>query len=148
MSRDPKQACVECHFFVKETRTEDGRVLKFVVSPNERELCRSGDYSWQMDHYSIACEFGVWDQGVGFGQSTKDELVVKTNRRDFCFFWQHHPGMLLPAAKVLQQRESENRKASHDRRLTILGLWIAAFALLADVAMRFFEKLGWLSAAK
>jgi hypothetical protein len=130
MSREPKQACVGCHFFIKQTPA-----FTFAVEPSERELCRSEDYSWQKGHYNIACEFGVWDEGVGFGQSTKHELVVETNRRDFCFFRKHQPGMNLPAAKVLQERESEDRRASRDRRLTIIGLWIAACALLANVAL-------------
>lgn len=32
------QGCVDCHFFVKHHRGEDGRELTFEVSPEEREL--------------------------------------------------------------------------------------------------------------
>jgi len=47
--------------------------------------------------------------------------------------------MLFPAAKVLQQREAAAREAHQDRRLTIVGLWIAAVALAANVFLKLFE---------
>jgi hypothetical protein len=40
--------------------------------------------------------------------------------------------MLLPAAQVLQEREARDLDAQ-DRRLTLLGLWIAALALLGQL---------------
>lgn len=137
----PQQACVNCHFFVKEARTlPNTPVLE--ITPAERDLARGGDYSWLKEHFAICCHFGVWDEGHNFDRSKRQQILVETDRRNFCFFWKHRPGMLLPAAKILQEREAQAREAARDRRLTIVGLWIAAMALLANVLMRSAERLG------
>lgn len=129
-----KQTCVDCHFFVKESRSTGPAT--FVVTSADRELSRKGDYSWHKEYYAIACHLGVWDEGVsGYDSSRRHEIVAETERRNFCFFWPHRPGMLLPAAKVLQEREAATREASRDRKLTIIGLWIAAIALLAQLIL-------------
>lgn len=46
--------------------------------------------------------------------------------------------MFIPAAMTLQKREAENQDASQDRRFTVIGLWIAAIALGADVLLNLF----------
>lgn len=126
------QHCVDCHFFVKEAR--DPRVANVsVVSREERVQARAGDYSWHKEHYAIACNMKVWDEGYNFDGSQKHAMLTAQDRRNFCFFWEHHPGMLLPAAQVLQEREAREREARRDRRLTICGLWIAALALLGQL---------------
>jgi hypothetical protein len=55
--------------------------------------------------------------------------------------------MLLPAAKILQQREAEAQEARGDRRRTIYGLWIAATAILvnvlANIWLRLAERFSW-----
>src|SRR5207244_9177831 len=53
----------------------------------------------------------------------------------------YRQGMMIPAAKALQEREAQARDASRDRRLTIAGLWIAALALLANVGLKLVEQL-------
>lgn len=141
MHAKPKQACVNCHFFVKEARGLRNGPVTLEVTETDRELCRAGDYSWHKDHYAIACHFAVWDEGHNFDMSRRHEVVVETDRQNFCFFWKHRPGMLLPAARVLQEREAQARDASRDRRLTIVGLFIAAIALLVDVLLRTAQNL-------
>ena len=135
-----KKSCVNCHFFVKNLR-DNNRELTFDVSANERDLCRKNNFSWQKEE-SLACHLSVWDEGYRLNQS-KYDLIVQQNRSNYCFFWKYRPGMLQPAAETLQKREMEIREASKDRRLTIIGLWIAALALLISVVLQILEVLHW-----
>ncbi len=147
MSSFTKQTCVNCHFFVKEARALRSGPATLEITEEERKNARAGDYSWHKEHYAIACNFGVWDEGHNFDRSRKHEILTQTDRCGFCFFWKHRPSMLLPAAKILQQREAEAREAKGDRRRTIYGLWIAAIALLVNVLvnvwLRIAERFSW-----
>ena len=118
MRRSRREHCVDCHFFVKEVRELPVPAI-LEVTPQERTLTRAGDYSWHKVHYAIACNMKVRDEGHNFDSSPKHAALTVTNRRDFCFFWPHRPGMLLPAAQVLQEREVRDRDARRDRRLTL-----------------------------
>ena len=133
-----KQICADCHFFSKRYPTAEGGLL-LDISPDEREKSRQGDFSWKEDKYSLECNYSVWDEGYDFQSSQLKEVISETNRRNFCFFWKHHPGMLFPAARTLQEREAEESKRSRERKLTIVGLWIAAIALLANMFLKVFE---------
>ena len=129
-----RQACVDCHFFVREFRdrgTGVGHSLE--IGRDQRDSSRHDDYSWHRAEDTLKCEFGVWDEGFEPDPSHRHERVVNADRSDFCFFWPWHPGMLLPAARVLQQRAAANREASRDRRLTVWGLWVAVAALVANI---------------
>ena len=121
-----KQACVDCHFLMKQSNP-----AKFHVSVQDRTSLRQGEYSWAAN-WSLGCYMGVWDEGYGSPESSRLQTIVETERRGFCFFWQFRPGMFFPAGEVLQKRESESAEAKRDRRLTIIGLWIAALALVAE----------------
>lgn len=140
----PKQACVNCHFFSREVHAGE-RPVTFEIVERDRQLCRIKDYSWQQDHTSLKCDFGVRDEGHNFDRVKKHETIVWTNRRGFCFFRRWHPGMLLPAARHLSELELTAGNAARDRRLTISGLWIAALALMTDVILR---SLKWLRNGK
>jgi hypothetical protein len=91
------------------------------------------DFSWVADAEALECAFLVW--GVGFGTAPEDfyQTIVATDRKGFCFFYPFHPGMLLPAAKILQQRAAEAEEADKGRRLTRTSLLIAGIALGANV---------------
>ena len=82
------------------------------------------------------CAYGVWDQGYNFDMSKIQDELVEKDRKNFCFFWKYRPGMFLPAAKILQEREAQARDSSKDRKLTIWGLWIAATALGVNVYLQ------------
>ncbi|MCI0726404.1 MAG: hypothetical protein L0332_06735 [Chloroflexi bacterium] len=131
-----KQVCVNCHFFVKRAFTDDGRVLEFLISEDEREaILKHRDYS-KLTNRSLACYHGVWDQGLNFEEEQGHQIIALQPRKGFCFFWKYRPGMLLKAASTLQQREDEQRAASRDRRLTLLGLWLAVIALVVDALLQ------------
>lgn len=137
-----KQTCSDCHFFIKEARdvpTPQPVVLD--VSAEERALAKTGNFSWAMEYHALACHFGVWDEGYNFDRSSRRKVIAETDRRDFCFFWRHRPGMLIPAARILQERNAQDRDAAKDRHLTIFGLWIAAAALVVNAAIRILERL-------
>lgn len=83
----------------------------------------------------MACHFGVWDEGYNFDRSTRHNILVETERSDFCFWWPFRPGMLFPAAMTMQERKANLVESAHDRKLTSWGLWIAAIALIANLAV-------------
>jgi hypothetical protein len=139
---EAKQRCVDCHFFVWSTRDPgDGRELVSEVGAERRELARKDDFSWQRPDMALECHFGVWDQGFQLSRDYLHEVLVKTDRTDNCFYWKWRPNMLLPAARILQEREAANREASRDRRNTVIGLWIAAIALVANLVVTLVSKL-------
>jgi hypothetical protein len=132
----PTNACVGCHFFIRERRIQghDEPMTNHVSSP-ERVKARNGDYSWIPPDASLACSRGVWDEGYNFDRAKRHEIIVEMERKDFCFFLEFHPGMLLPAGAELQKRREELREAGRDRRLSLLGLWIAASALAVNAVL-------------
>lgn len=135
----PHQHCVDCEFFAEiQGPLSDKTVLE--ISEKEREASRKNDYTWVLPGSVLACERGVW-HGGNIDKGKHHREIVEVNRRGFCFWWKNRPGMLTPAAEILQKREEDERHASRDRRLTIVGLWIAALALLANVCLTLAGKL-------
>lgn len=132
----PRQACVDCHFFVSQFRNRSDTPLTDVVNETNRESSRGNDFSWCPAQLSLMCHLMVWDQGVRFDLARRYEVIVETERSDSCFFFRWRQGMLLPAARLLQEREAALREASRDRRLTLVGLWIAAIALIVGVILQ------------
>jgi hypothetical protein len=137
----PKQTCADCHFFLKEVR-DIARSHTLAVHDRERSLAKAHDFSWVGEKYTLSCSFGVWDEGFDFDPRQRGELLVETDRRGFCFFWKYRRGMFTPAAKLLQEREAGYTEARKERRLTLWGLWIAAFALAANAWLTVAEHLG------
>jgi hypothetical protein len=140
-----RQTCLQCHFFVKEARLPEipGGVATFVVDAVERAKAARADYSWKADQYALACDFKVWDEGANFDAAQRHTLITQANRRGFCFFWRHHRGMLLPAARELQKRDEQIAKTRVDRRFSAYGLWLTALGLLLNVLARILENRHW-----
>ena len=86
---------------------------------------------------SLCCHFGVWDEGVKkLDNKERYETIVKKNRKNFCFFWEYRHGMLFQAAETLQKREEDRWVRRKERIIAIIGLWIAAIGLLANVIIK------------
>ena len=137
-----KQYCVDCHFFVKKESEHGSRLEASEINAPERETLRQGNDPWKTRDCDLSCSFGVWDEGpnfFGFPTDARHQTIVEKDRGDSCFWWPYNPAMLLPATKILQEREAKNREAEHDRILTRKALWIAAIALVANVAMKVYE---------
>jgi hypothetical protein len=134
-----KQYCVDCHFFVEELPTQSGQPFTCEIHTSDRKEVRNNDFSWKSSESRLACSFDVWKDNYHSEGTDRQKQIVETNRRDFCFWWPYHPGMLIPAAKILQERKSKERESSRGSRLTIWGLWIASLALIANI---------WLTIAK
>jgi hypothetical protein len=136
-----KQACIDCHFLMKQSFG-----VKLGVSTQDRAALRGGDCALG-DAWSLGCYMGVWDEGYGSAKRDRFQIVAATDRHRYCFFWPFRAGMFFTAGQVLQERESENAEAKRDRRLTIVGLWIAALALLANLVVTFYPDLARLAEA-
>ena len=133
-----RQACVDCHFFVKSYR-DSQPAMTSLVTADKRAAVRERDFAWHDDRQApvaLACDMKVWDEGLaGFPRDKRYALLVEQERKGNCFFRRYEPGMLLPAARELQTREMEADRWRKERRLTLVGLWIAALALLASLAI-------------
>lgn len=130
-----KQTCLDCHFFVK---TYEQKHI-WLMTNDQRDYMRSNGNLGS--HNRLSCAMGVWDEGLSdFNNKEEYNIIANTERKNSCFFWKYTPGMLLPAAKILQEREAANKAASRDRLLTIIGLWIAALALAADIIINLIKK--------
>jgi len=133
-----KQSCVDCHFFVKTIKDPQRGPIE--IEASEREKARQEDYSWVVYGTGgvsvwLACSFGVWDEGYNkFDRAKRYQVIVEKDQGDSCFWWPYNPAMLIPAAKILQEREARNRDAEHDRSLTRRGLKIATIALFINAA--------------
>src|SRR2546428_9540647 len=99
-----KQACGDCHFFIKAAPSlSSPNVHPYSATSEERKRAATADFSWAKDNLMLSCHLGVWDEGLGSNKNAQKETIVDKNRRGFCFFWPYQPGMLIPAGKVLQE---------------------------------------------
>ncbi len=128
-----KANCANCHFFIRDTMGH-----KLLINDEKRKLACEDDFSWVKSLESLSCYFGVWDEG--YTKIERDKEIVQKTRKDFCFYWRYRPGMLLNAAETLQERESQKRETRKERILTILGLWIAALALLGNIIVNLLKQ--------
>ena len=121
----PKHCCRECHFFAKRilvTHRLNERIY-LALRQNERtSLQVDKDSGW------LACAQGVWDDRERVVDESAEDMVDKA-RGETCFFWPAQSGMSFDAAKVLQERASENRELKKSHRHTQWGLLIAAAGL-------------------
>lgn len=134
--------CVNCHFFTK-THHYSGQKVTFPLTTKERGSVAADDWTFLRDGgASLHCYRGVWDEGLPeFEKGQRFSLVTSVDRRDGCFFWPHRPGMMLPVAKELEQREADRSKTNREHRFTQVGLWIAALALLAQLVVSIIELI-------
>lgn len=82
---------------------------------------------------------GVWDAGIDPSLEKDIQKIVDVSRKGLCFFTENVPGMSFQAAKVLQERRSENAQLRKSNLYTQIGLWIAALALIANVLVEIFK---------
>ena len=118
----------------------EGELLDFEnsIDQDDREAVLKNDFSWEVYARSLRCYFAVWIEGLNFNRQNRYNILVETERRDFCFFFPNHPGMRLEAAKILQERQEKTRQTQKEVRVALVGLWVAAIALL----LNFFGTIG------
>ena len=142
MLSHPKEACISCHFFARR-RLDAQLVQALSVSADERKMLTAGDYTviTKDPGAMLECWMKVWSPTTPIDEEKLFDAAVKTNRKDFCFYWPYHHLMSLDAGQTLQKRAAEAREASRDRRLTIYGLWIAGIALAISTAVQVREVI-------
>lgn len=132
--------CVNCHFLTKETPRGDGQSLCFSLRESDREEIVSEPNSLP-SYYLLKCAKGVWDEGVDQNlKSQRKSIIYKTNRKNFCFHFPVHEGMLFQAASELQKRQEEFEKYNNNNKYTRIGLYIAAIGLLANAIVALLTK--------
>lgn len=124
--------CLNCHFFIKTIHSENCAHHTMAINQKMRDCIKKGDFSWRKQ-CSLNCDFLVWSEGFTPNINLQ-ETIIKTKRND-CFFWKYKPNMLLPAARKLQKRKSENEKLKRSLMYTRIGLYISAFALLINIIL-------------
>ena len=134
-----KQHCIDCHFFSK-TVFVPGKSYIFSVNKDERNRSQNKDFAWKHEGESLQCAMGVWDEGGSPVKYNLFDLTVIQNRRGKCFFMKYSPGMLMEAAKTLQNREDAHRRIKLGWYLTIIGLFISAIALIVNVILKLYSN--------
>lgn len=134
--------CRDCHFLAREIRDVSGLPYKNSLQKKERDRAKAGevDFFENKERSSLQCYMGVWDEGVKPGKGDRLERVNKT-KRDNCFFYPYDEGMMFSAAKELQKREQENKQLKRTNKFSTVGLWIAAFGLIAGLVFNIYDRI-------
>lgn len=96
-------------------------------------MALSGDLSWQRQNESLCCHRGIWDEGVGFPESSKMEQVAGLNRRNLCYFFPYQPGMLLSAAEKLQDARLVQNRELQKIRIAVYAVAAGLLGLLVKL---------------
>lgn len=136
-----KNVCLNCHFLAKECREENtGRIHSVTLSEQERIDAKSNPEHAIQEYWTLKCQLGVWDEGISIPAGGRNVTISKTQRKNTCFFFPHHPEMLFEAAKELQVRQDSNRQLKQSNSHTRVGLWIAAGALAVNAIVTYFSQ--------
>lgn len=131
--------CKTCHFLAKE-RNVGAQNFKFSLSIDERNSIDTAIHPELLSSSSICCHMGVWDSGVSpSSKDTTKQISLKRNKID-CFYIEHKPSMLFPAAETLQKRQQETEYLKKSNMYTRIGLYIAAGALVINSAYELLTK--------
>lgn len=131
--------CKNCHFLSKEARLPNGQGMSFSLTQEERESAISNTDAIG-EHFALKCAKGVWDEGVSPRLAEQRvELISETNRKDFCFYFPVHEGMLFQAANELQARHQEIAQLKRSNLYTRIGLWFAGIGLIASAIASFLK---------
>lgn len=129
--------CKNCHFLSKEARLPNAEVMSFSLSAEERESVIL-DSATISGHFALKCSKGVWDEGVSPQlREQRIHLISETTRKNFCFYFPVHEGMLFKAAAELQTKQQENEQLKRSNLYTRIGLWFAGFGLIANAIAGF-----------
>jgi hypothetical protein len=128
-----KKTCATCHYFIRVHHLENGTHHAFEVSRDHRERTKNGDLSWQRESESICCHRGIWDEGLGFPESSKLEQASTINRRNKCYYLPYQPGMLLPAAEKLQDARINQTRELQKIRFAVYGLALTIIGLIVKL---------------
>ena len=126
----PRTTCASCHYFVRVHHGERSQPFTLEIGRDNRRRSSAGDFTWQKETEAVCCHRGIWDEGVGFPESSKLEQVAHLNRKNLCYYMPYQPGMLLPAAEKLQDaRLIQNRELQKIR----FAVYAVALSILAVV---------------
>ena len=128
-----KKTCTTCHYFTRVHHLENGTHHTVEVNPDLRKRTANGDLSWQRESESICCHRGIWDEGVGFPESSKLEQTNKLNRHNKCYYLPYQPGMLLPAAEKLQDARITQIRELQRIRFAVYGLVLTIAGLIVKL---------------
>ena len=125
----PKATCTSCHYFVRVHHSERSQPFTLEIGRENRSRSNYGDLTWQRETEALCCHRGVWDEGVGFPESSKLEQVAKLNRKNFCYHMPYQPGMLLPAAEKLQDARLVQNRELEKIRFAVYAVAVSILAL-------------------
>jgi hypothetical protein len=140
-----REVCANCHFLkllrtVGGTKSKEQAREEINLEGKDRDNVRKGNFDvvlkeWGGEAVTVIfkCHFQVWDEGYHGSAVPLPKKIYETSRKDNCFFWEHRPYMLMPAAEELQNRDYELNFVKEDRKHAICSLRIAAIALVFSI---------------
>jgi hypothetical protein len=114
---------------------EHGSHYVLEISREQRDLAQGGELAWQREYESISCYRGIWDEGVGFSDSTKLDQMTKLERKNRCYFIPYQAGMLLPAAEKLQEKNYEQARELQKLRYTAYAILVSLLAIFVKLVL-------------
>ena len=132
----PAQTCLSCHFLSK-VHYDFSNAGQSTLTWEAAERA-AGEVA---DYYATECHKGVWNPHVGEGSDRPLDELLRSDRRECVFYFEHSPGMLYDtASEIAQQRHAarEQKRAHLHARigwaLTVLGT-LAVMATTIIVAL-------------
>lgn len=111
------------------------------LSKEDRNKLKNDSRAFNSGPWLLKCYMGVWDEGVSKEASNEGITFFLRDRKYECFFIDHKPSMLFPAAIELQKRSDEIRRIKNNQKFTIIGLYIAGLGLLLNAAVAIYKTL-------
>lgn len=142
-----KNNCLNCQFFVSTKFMSAGasQFTDAVSSSLRKNILEKKVYPEKLGApnrtYSeaLSCYKGVWNSGLpNFGSLSQIEKfeMINANRKWTCFFLPYDiKGMMMEAAKELEERNAKARSASKDRKRALYGLWVAIAGLFINTSV-------------
>ena len=100
------------------------------VKKEHRALAKKGDFEWTGRAAWLSCALGVWDGRKGLSQNDKYQIIVKTERRNKCYFWPYAPGQSLSTAENLQAEKGSEGRHKANYRVAVISVIVALCGVL------------------
>ncbi len=142
-----RKCCIHCHFLVAEREVATGVcVPDLELTREERTSLLTSDDPVRKVHLKrLYCYRGVWDSSLCPDDELWEEHIdaiphaLREDCGETCFFYEYAYSLALEAAEELERRQAGRREAKRDRKWAKIGVWVAAIALLLNLAWSVYQ---------
>ena len=89
---------------------------------------------------TLKCYQGVWNaKAVENNPENELDQLLREDREEFCLFYPYKPNVFPAAAKHFERRDADRREAKQDRKWAKIAVWVAAGALILNLAWSMYQ---------